>query len=117
MHGRHFTLEEREFLAIQLALGEAGAKVAEELGCHPGTIRRELKRNQVAGTYLPAQAQALADERRRASKVPWKLEEPELAQVRQQYDSEEYLRACFAWNRGSEVPEAGLGAVSVQRPR
>jgi IS30 family transposase len=53
--------------------------VAKELGCHISTICRELKRNQVAASYLPAQAQALADERRRESKGPWKLEQPELA--------------------------------------
>jgi IS30 family transposase len=79
MQGRHFTLEEREFLAIHLALGQTKVEVAQGLGCHPGTIRRECHRNQVEGTYLPAQAQALADARRGASKVPWKLERPDLA--------------------------------------
>jgi IS30 family transposase len=79
MHGRHLSLAERELLAIHLALGATRAAVAEELGCHPGTIRRELKRNQVEGTYLPARAQALAEQRRRDSKAPWKLERPELA--------------------------------------
>jgi len=79
MHGRHVTLAERELAAIRLALGNAKAKVVEELGCHVRTIRRELKRNQVAGSYLPAQVRALADQRRRESKEPWKLKEPELA--------------------------------------
>jgi transposase, IS30 family len=79
MHGRHLTLEERELLAIRMATGESVAKVAAELGCHQSTIRRERKRNQVGQTYLPAQAQALADERRRASKAPWKVERPELS--------------------------------------
>jgi IS30 family transposase len=72
-------LEEREFLAIRLALGVTKVEVGQELGCHPGTIRRELKRNQTAGTYLPARAQALAEERRRSSKAPWKMERPDLA--------------------------------------
>lgn len=79
MHGRHLTLGERELLAIGLALGQTRVEVAQGLGCHPGTIRRECQRNQVEGTYLPARAQALADERRRGSKVPWKLERPDLA--------------------------------------
>jgi IS30 family transposase len=79
MHGRHLTLPQRELLAIGLALGDTQAEVAKELGCHPSTIRRELKRNQADGTYLPAQAQAQAEQRRRASKPPWKLERPELA--------------------------------------
>lgn len=79
MHGQHLTLVKRELLAIRLASGDSKAKVAEELGCHPGTIRRELKRNQGGSVYLPAEAQAMADRRRRASKQPWKLEQPELA--------------------------------------
>jgi IS30 family transposase len=79
MHGKHLTLAERELVAIGLALGESPSQVAEELGCHVSTIRRELKRNQVEGTYLPAAAQALADQRRQESKIPWKLQRPKLA--------------------------------------
>jgi len=79
MHGRHLTLAERELLAIRLALGDTKGEVAKELGCHESTIRRELKRNGVEETYLPAQAEALADQRRRESKAPWKLERAELA--------------------------------------
>jgi len=77
MHGRHLTLEERELLALSLARGDTAAQVAEELGCHVSTVRREIGRNQVEGVYLPARAQALADGRRRRSKRPWKLEDPE----------------------------------------
>ncbi len=58
MHGKHLTLAERELVAIRLASGESQAKVAEELGCHVSTIRRELNRNAVEGTYLPATAYA-----------------------------------------------------------
>jgi IS30 family transposase len=72
-------LAERELLAIGLALGGSRVEVARQLGCHASTLRRELKRNQVAGTYLPAQAQALAEQRRRESKPAWKLDRPELA--------------------------------------
>lgn len=79
MHGRHLTLVERERLAIELALGRSKPELAGELGCDVTTIRRELRRNAVNGTYLPAQAQALGDRRRRDSKRPWKLEQPELA--------------------------------------
>ena len=94
MHGRHLTLAERELLAIRLALGDTRGEVAKELGCHESTIRRELKRNGVEWTYLPAQAQALADQRRRESKAPWKLERAELAEfvkegLRQYWSPEE----------------------------
>ena len=79
MHGRHLTLEEREFLAIRLALGQTRVEVAGEMGCHPSTVLRECQRNGVEGTYLPALAQALAEERRRASKAPWKMGRADLA--------------------------------------
>jgi transposase, IS30 family len=79
MHGRHLTLAEREHLAIELALGKSKAQVARELGCDVTTVRRELRRNGANGTYLPARAQALAQQRRRDSKQPWKLSGPELA--------------------------------------
>jgi IS30 family transposase len=107
-------LEEREFLAIRLALGDTKVEVAQELGCHPSTIRRELNRNQVAGTYLPAQAQALADERRRASKAPWKLERPDLADfvkegLRQYWSPEEI---AGRWRK--EHPRRGRQWVSHQ---
>lgn len=65
-------------LAIRLALGESKGAVAQELGCHVSSVGRELRRNQVGGTYLPAQAQSLADGRRRTSKKPWKVERGEL---------------------------------------
>ena len=80
MHGRHLTLSDREVLAQSHARGQHPADMARELGCHVRTIYRELKRNVTDGHYYPARAQALADRRRRASKRPWKLEDPGLRQ-------------------------------------
>lgn len=79
MRGRHLTLAERELLAIELAAGKSKAAVAARLDCDVTTVRRELRRNAVDGTYLPAHAQAAAQRRRRQSKRPWKLDRPELA--------------------------------------
>ena len=95
MHGRHFTLSDREVLARRHARGEHPGDMAQELGCHVRTVYRELKRNASDGHYYPARAQALADQRRRASKRPWKLENPALRQYVQdklsQYGSPEQI--------------------------
>ena len=114
MHGRHFTLAERELLAIRLALGNTKAKVAEELGCHVSTIRRELKRNQVAEAYLPARAQALADQRRRESKEPWKLERPDLAAFVKEGLRQYWSPAEIAGRWRKEHPRARRQWVSHQ---
>ena len=84
MHGRHLTLTDREVLAQSHARGQHPADMAAELGCHVRTIYRELERNATDGQYYPARAQALADGRHRASKQPWKLEDPALGQYVQE---------------------------------
>jgi IS30 family transposase len=84
MHGRHLTLSDREVLAQRHARGEHPAYLAQELGCHVRTVYRELERNTTNGQYYPARAQVLADQRRRVSKQPWKLEDPSLGQYVQE---------------------------------
>ncbi len=96
MHGRHLSLVERELLGIELALGKTKSEVAQRLGCDVTTVRRELRRNAVGDVYLPAHAQALANQRRRESKEPWKLQRPELAEfvkdgLRQYWSPEEIV--------------------------
>ena len=76
MHGHHLTIENREIIAQMRAAGLSQARIARRLHCHPSTISRELRRNADSpGLYLPSQAQAKADHRRRHSKQPWKLED------------------------------------------
>lgn len=41
----HFTLEERESLALFLAEGKTQSQIARELGRHRSTIKREIERN------------------------------------------------------------------------
>jgi IS30 family transposase len=75
----HFTIEEREIIAVRLAEGEYPSRIACELGRHHSSISAEIERNSIDGDYYPARAQALADRRRRQSKSPWKMEDPEIA--------------------------------------
>ena len=104
MHGRHLTLSDREVLAQRHAQGEHPADIAQELGCHVRTVYRELERNATAGQYYPARAQALADGRRRASKRPWKLENPALGQYVQD-------KFCQYWS-----PEQISGRLEIDFP-
>jgi len=80
MHGRHFTIVDREVIAKMLAQGEGLTAIAAELKVHTGNIGRELDRNsQSDGEYFPSLAQAQADRRRRQSKASWKMEQPAIA--------------------------------------
>jgi IS30 family transposase len=104
MHGRHLTLSDREVLAQRHARGEHPADIAQELGRHVSSVYREVKRNATNGHYYPARAQTLADQRRRASKRPWKLENPALRQYVQH-------KLCQYWS-----PEQISGRLKIDFP-
>jgi IS30 family transposase len=74
----HLTKEERDLLAQLLHRGFSQERIAEALGRDPGTISRELARNRVGGEYFAAQAQELAERRRRERPLVRKLDDPEL---------------------------------------
>ena len=74
----HFSIEEREIIAVRLAEGENPTQIAKELRRHHSSVLAEIRRNSTDGEYYPAHAQALADQRRRGSKNPWKMESPEV---------------------------------------
>lgn len=77
----HLTKEERDLLAQLLHRGFSQGQIAETLGRDPGTISRELARNRVGGEYFAAQAQELAERRRRERPLARKLDDPELNAV------------------------------------
>lgn len=61
--------EDRDVIAQRRAAGVPHRVVAIELHRHERTIRREIHRNSIAGIYCPAQAQKLADRRRRTGRA------------------------------------------------
>jgi hypothetical protein len=75
---RQLTMEERDRLAQLHHRGFLQNQIAEALGRNPGTISRELARNRVGGEYFAAQAQELAERRRRERPQQRKLDDPEL---------------------------------------
>lgn len=80
---RQLTMEERDRIAQLHHRGYLQNQIAAELSRDPGTISRELARNRVGGEYFAAQAQDLAERRRRDRPRDRKLDDPELnAEVR-----------------------------------
>src|SRR5947207_3321761 len=80
---RDLMKEERDRIAQLHHRGFLQNQIAEALGRDPGTISRELARNRVGDEYLAAQAQELAERRRRERPLKRKLDQAELnAKVR-----------------------------------
>ena len=75
---RHLTKEERDRIAQLHHRQFAQKQIAQVVGRDPGTISRELARNRVGGEYFAAQAQELAQRRRRERPRQRKLDDPEL---------------------------------------
>ena len=75
---RHLTKEERDRIAQLHHRGFLQNQIAEALKRDPGTISRELARNRVRGEYFAAQAQELAQRRRRERPLKRKLDDPKL---------------------------------------
>jgi transposase, IS30 family len=77
---RHVTFEERRFLDRLQRQGKSKPEIAELMGRDRSTIYRELARNACQRGYLPAEAQRLADRRRRAGRRPHKMDDPDVHQ-------------------------------------
>lgn len=74
---KHLTLFERERIMFFKAKGYKITQIAEKFGRNKSTISRELKRNS-SQEYLPAEAEAKYQQRRKACKPHRKLEDPKL---------------------------------------
>ena len=64
---KHLTRDERYQIAILLKAGKRQYQIAALMNRHPSSISRELKRNRGQRGYRPKQAQALSEDRMRAS--------------------------------------------------
>ena len=64
MPSNHITSIERGEISSYLAAGYSKGGIARQLGRHPSSIGREIRRNGVKGAYDPQRAQALYHERR-----------------------------------------------------
>jgi transposase, IS30 family len=75
----HLILQEREVVSQMHHAGIKQVEIARQLGRHPSTISRELRRNRSRNGYWAAAAQTKAETRR--SGRPWvcKLDRPEVS--------------------------------------
>ena len=72
----HLTMEERDRIAQLRQEGFKQAEIGQALNRAACTICRELRRNGCGGRYFAAQAQALAERRRRERPLVKKMENP-----------------------------------------
>jgi IS30 family transposase len=70
------TLEDREEIRAGIERGEPDAVIAERIGCHRGTVWREIKANGCRDTYRAFRAQDRADQAARRPKRRWFEERP-----------------------------------------
>ena len=59
----HLTCEDRDLISVRKAEGRTNEEIALEIGRHPATISRELKRNKSPIGYLATRANTKAQER------------------------------------------------------
>lgn len=90
---QQLTLEQRYQIYALRKAGQTQAAIAAEIGVHPSTVGRELKRNTGQRGYRPKQAQELAQARQqqragqpRLAATVWLLVE---AQLRQEWSPEQ----------------------------
>jgi IS30 family transposase len=101
---RHLTKEERDRIAQLHHRGYLQNQIAEALGRDPGTISRELARNRVGPEYFAAQAQDLAERRRRERPLARKLDDPELNHVVRSGLAQEWSPEQIAGTQQREHP-------------
>lgn len=114
MSYRHFSIEEREIIAIRLAEGENPTQIARELGRHHSSVLAEIRRNSTGGDYYPAQAQVMAQQRRWESKSPWKMENPRVTSYVKDALKEEWSPEQISSRMEDDHPEDDEMRVSHQ---
>jgi len=65
------TLADREEIRVGIARGESDSVIARRVGCHRGTVGREIRHNGGRANYRAFRAQDRADEQARRPKDRW----------------------------------------------
>ena len=103
---RHPTLEQRYQIAALFKAGFAQREIAEEIGLHPSTVGRELRRNRCGKHYIGSIAHGYAKRRRRAASARAHLPETvrlELLARLQEKHSPEQISGRWTLLRAGQV--------------
>ncbi len=107
MSYEHLTLEQRYQIAARHSAGSSNKCIAEEIGCHPSTIGRELRRNCCGkAVYVGSIAHGQAKTRRRIASARSHLPESvraELIERLMQNHSPEQIRGRLALLKAGQV--------------
>lgn len=111
-HYTHLQKTERMEIGILLRKGYSVTDIATELGRHPSSLYRELKRNTVAGSYVSTEAHQKAYVRRKYSKYQ-AMRIIEDVKLRDYIDTHLRLNWSPEQIAGRLAHEAGLKPVSA----
>ena len=75
------SFDERCVISAMVGVGASAGQIADELGCHLSTVRREINRAGGRGVYRAEDAQTEAEVRARRPKVPKLVTDPQLAEA------------------------------------
>lgn len=111
---RHLTKEDRDRLAQLHQQGDFQNEIAEALGRDPSTISRELARNRVGNEYFAAQAEDLAQQRRRQRPLTRKLDDPQLNEAVRRGLAQQWSPEQIAGAQQREHPDEPRRQVSAR---
>ena len=92
------SFDERCVISAMVGVGASAGQIADELGRHSSTVRREINRAGGRGVYRAEDAQTEAEVRARRPKVPKLVTDPQLAEAVTQ----------LAVSDGMDLPTADL---------
>ena len=75
------SFDERCVISAMVGVGALARQIADELGRHSSTVRREINRAGGRGVYRAEDAQTEAEVRARRPKVPKLVTDPQLAEA------------------------------------
>jgi transposase, IS30 family len=110
----HLTLEERDRIAQLHYQGAQQKEIARAIRRCPGTISRELRRNQTGEVYHAAQAQRESERRRRERPLVRKMEDPEINDAVRAGLAQEWAPEQIAGRMKQQDPEDCQRSVSPQ---
>ena len=111
----HFSFEEREILAVELAQGKTKKEIAEMLGRSPSTISREIWRNAsfVRKNYLASHADKRSEFRKKRSHLKDRLKTQEIREYVHEKLKDGWTPELIAGRIGMEISGAKTNHESI----